>query len=342
VNRRNLVLLAAALLGSSLSEAQEPPKHLGEASADWNQIINSLSCSPDGKSVVLARNSGFTELWSLETGERIRTLLDPAKEPKDQFSDQARMKTVLFLPGTSRIAGVGYRFGLRIWDTTTGAVVQKHEDPNGALAVTADGALLSTVDGYDGKILLWDLVKGAPVASTIKHKQGINDLAFSPDGKALYSCSSDLTLRKWDLATGKELWRVGEETGDRSIGPTFPQHLRLSPDGRILAVSFHGCWQIGVQTFDVDTGKKLMEIPIAHSDAIAFMHGRNVLAVQSKQECLMLYDVDSRRSMTRTLGKDKTRRFALAFTPDNRFLITPSDDGRIQIWDVSTFGPAHD
>jgi WD40 repeat protein len=340
VSRCNLFLLTAALLGSSLSEAQEAPKTLGNPSAEWKDRITTLACSPDGKSVVLGRNNGSTELWSLESGERIRTLLDPAKEPNR--SDQARMETLLFIPGTSRIAGVGFEYGLRIWDGEKVEVVPKWKWVHGALAVTADGALLATVTGYDGAILLWDLANRAPVATAIQHKQTVKDLAFSTDGKALYSCSSDLTIRKWNLATGKELWRVGEETDVQSIGPTFPQTLSLSPDGKILAVSFHGCWEIGVQTFDVETGKKLMEIPIAHSDAIAFMNGKNVLAVQSKQECLMLYDVDARKALTRSPGKDKTRRFALAFTLDNRSLIAPSEDGRIQVWDVSTFTPAQD
>ena len=36
------------------------------------------------------------------------------------------------------------------------------------------------------------------------HGDGVTSVAFSPDGKRLASCSTDKTIKLWDVATGQE------------------------------------------------------------------------------------------------------------------------------------------
>ena len=55
--------------------------------------------------------------------------------------------------------------------------------------------LLQTADGQPGPILTG-------------HTEAITGLRFSRDGNVLYSGSLDLTVRQWDLLSGKEIARL--------------------------------------------------------------------------------------------------------------------------------------
>ncbi len=78
------------------------------------------------------------------------------------------------------------------------------------------------------------------------HRKSVNDLAFSPDGKLLASCSGgifwsgDCSVRLWRVSDGK-LVRTLEGHKDRVESVTF------SPDGKILAstsISNTWLWQV--------------------------------------------------------------------------------------------------
>lgn len=56
-------------------------------------------------------------------------------------------------------------------------------------------------------------------------------LAFSPDGKWLYSADEDGTLKKWDVAKRTEVWNRKTEAD-----LNYKNSLQLSPDGSLLAV----------------------------------------------------------------------------------------------------------
>src|SRR6185436_20542799 len=72
------------------------------------------------------------------------------------------------------------------------------------------------------------------------HKETINRLAWSSDGKRIASTSEDHTIRIWDLGTGKESWIV--EAEDITYGVTW------SPDGSKLFASANQAllaWKMG-------------------------------------------------------------------------------------------------
>ena len=54
---------------------------------------------------------------------------------------------------------------------------------------------------------------GARLDSWSGHKRSVEDILITPSGDHLYSCSSDSTVKKWDLKTGEELVSfVGHQT----------------------------------------------------------------------------------------------------------------------------------
>jgi WD40 repeat protein len=79
------------------------------------------------------------------------------------------------------------------------------------------------------------------------HSSEVWDVVFSPDGGRLASASLDHTVRVWETATGRLLFRL---TGHR--GPVWA--VAFSPDGRQLAT---GSDDETVRLWDADTGQEL-------------------------------------------------------------------------------------
>src|SRR5262245_22882539 len=60
------------------------------------------------------------------------------------------------------------------------------------------------------------------------HRGSVLDVAFSPDGKVLASCSRDRTIKFWHPATGKLLRTLTDHTAD-------VYSVAFSPRGDLLA-----------------------------------------------------------------------------------------------------------
>src|SRR2546421_157431 len=62
---------------------------------------------------------------------------------------------------------------------------------------------------------------------TLTHERGAYAVAFSPDSKRLLTAAADLTLRLWDVSSGRELKRF---QGDKAWHLLWD--IAWSPDGR--------------------------------------------------------------------------------------------------------------
>jgi WD40 repeat protein len=112
-------------------------------------------------------------------------------------------------------------------------------------AVSRDGNLVALVNWLGGAIQVWDAAKARELTTFAGHREGAVVVAFSPDGKNVYTTDghrgrADVpdewpgrSLRQWDPDSGKEL-RVTKTDLSGGVGWTT-----FSPDGRLLAVVNH-------------------------------------------------------------------------------------------------------
>ena len=115
------------------------------------------------------------------------------------------------------------------------------------------------------------------------HKNWVNAVTFSSDGRQVLSGSTDKTVRLWDVATRQELHCLqGHTKTVRSVA--------ISPDGR-LAVS--GAYDHTVRLWDLQTARQLHCFMEHAADvmSVAFaLDGRHVIS-GSKDCTIRMWDV---------------------------------------------------
>lgn len=160
------------------------------------------------------------------------------------------------------------------------------------------------------------VMANAPIAELSGHKELVNSLCFSPDGKTLASASSDKTVKLWDLAAGKERATLAGHDSGVSI-------VAYSPDGTVLVSASA---DKTMKLWDPKIGKELGTLT-GHTQGVsrfAFSpDGKTLASVgvdeQSASE-FKFWEWNGAASTVRAEVRVKGQVNALAFSPDSRTL----------------------
>ena len=154
----------------------------------------SLAFSADAKALMAGCWKGSIKLW--------------------QFDGPAEAAT---FPGHSRwVVGLALLSGgqtlisaetaIRFWDVRTrhenALKISPRAGDYSCLALSPDGRRFAA-GASDGRITIWDIASHQEVATLSGHKEGVMQLAFTPDGDYLVSVSKD-QLRVWQAASPSE------------------------------------------------------------------------------------------------------------------------------------------
>jgi WD40 repeat protein len=162
------------------------------------------------------------------------------------------------------------------------------------------------------------------------HSDYVRSVAFSSDGKLLASGSTDLKLKLWEVATGKEL-------------KTFVGHLAsvvaiaFSQDSKTLASI--GKLEERIKIWDVTTGKELRTIKGVSGDvrSIQFSPNGRSLASGSHDGTIRLWDIATGSELkifqTEAEGGDVS---SVAFSSDGKILASIESGDMIELWEVAT------
>jgi WD40 repeat protein len=214
--------------------------------------------------------------------------------------------------------------------------------PDGAisLAYSADGKYLA-VGTRSGQVHCWDLAHNPPkIVSWQAAMERIHEIIFHPDRPVLYAASfPDRFVKRWDVATGKELARLELAEGTSIHG------MSLHKDGKVLACTVDG----KISFFDADSFSDLNK---THSDYVGKSLGLfglryspdgRFLAVLADDGILILLDPDGIEVRRFTLpGSESAHRGGinrLEFAPDGSLLFSSSEnetDRTLKVWEVAS------
>jgi WD40 repeat protein len=282
--------------------------------------ISSITFSQDGRMVAAGSEDKTIVVWDVESQRQLATLTGHADT----------VGSLLFHHDGEVLLSGDYGGSIIRWDLeemkAIDAPVKGFGDSISSIFLTSDGQV-KALALEKNRVILLQVNDDPPLGRRIKAPDiGSANVAFSPDGRFLASAGEFGDVAIWDVASGEQ---SGETLSghDRQVSS-----LAFAPDGkRLVSGSMDGT----VIFWDIATRKALGPPlkPWGRSPVWSLgwsQDGESVVA--GGDATLVFWDGATRQQLGPPITSQKDRIWALAFSPDGKFLASAGNGGEVAIW----------
>jgi WD40 repeat protein len=174
------------------------------------------------------------------------------EKPKDEIDQGIRDWAVDLIDATSPTKFSQETIArLKTGSINLGSLSAILSSKSSGVAISPDGKSLAVTARGDMAIRIFNLQTGQLTTQLRGHTGEVTVLAFTPDGKKLFSGSLDKTVKTWDSSTGAVLESWGF--------PDAVYGLAVNSDGKTVVVGLASDTYL---TVDADTGKRLGQLKL--------------------------------------------------------------------------------
>jgi WD40 repeat protein len=209
-----------------------------------------------------------------------------------------------------------------------------HKKIISALALSQDNQFFVSAS-HDKNIKLWN-VSSAQVMTTLRgNSTAINSLALSNNGKILITGNQDKTIYFWNL----ELQKILKTLSGRFSGHSQAV-IAIALDCKTNTLISAGADNL-LKIWDLDRGKEIQEIACrsANITCLTFNESKGYFCNGGLERQLRIREINTGQ-VIRSLRSD-SEVFALAFSPNGKFLAAGQINGQIIICNVETGARYH-
>jgi len=307
--------------------------------------VTALAFTPDNKKLVVSGHHELT-VWDVGSGKLEKRLRTRCR----------RALAMLFLPDGKLVVAGGrpaeegdvcvYNLdgpskpenGVAVLDGVNDKAVLVarllvSDDEIECLALSADGKKLASGGSQDRTVNVWDISAGVDKAkleqSIENHADWVFGVAFSPDGKHLFTCSRDKTAKVWDLTTKESVLTFPDHQQPvNGVGfkPDGKQGYSIGDDGQLRSWNTSGD-QAGKQTRALGNhakaGLKLVQHPKLP-----------LMATCGADMTVKLWNSDT-GAAGKVLSGHTDQVFSVALSPDGNLVASGAYNGEVRIWKVA-------
>jgi WD40 repeat protein len=185
---------------------------------------------------------------------------------------------------------------------------------------------------YDCSLRLWDLESGAQIGNDWRDerdKAGVSTIALSPNGNTVASGSSDGMVKLWDVKTGKV---VAKWTGHSGL----VWRVCWNASGDCVA---SGSNDGTARVWDVVSGNIILgPIKTGHQNVYAVIYSPDTTKIVTggfNENAIKIWDAKTGELLSTV--KHEHSVWSLAWTSNQKKLISRSSDGLVRIFDTNTW-----